>query len=102
MNEIIKNNLNAILTLCLKYRVSKLYAFGSAVRGNFTPDSDIDLLYSFDKISVAEYADNLYNFKCELEQIFERKVDMVNEKYLSNPYFIKSLNNSKTLLYERI
>ncbi len=101
MNDIIKNNLSTILSLCRKYKVSKLYAFGSAVRGNFTVESDIDLLYRFENINVADYADNLYNFKCELEQTFQRKVDMVNEKYLTNPYFIKSLNNSKILLYER-
>ena len=36
----------------------------------------------------------------EFENLFQRPVDLVTDKSLSNPYFINSVNQTKTLLYE--
>ena len=46
-----------------------------------------------------DYADNYFNVADKFEQIFQRSVDLITDKSLSNPYFINSLNQTKTLLY---
>jgi len=46
-----------------------------------------------------DYADTYFELAEELEKIFKRPIDLATEKSLSNPYFIESINKSKTLLY---
>ncbi|GEM_PF-101490 len=99
MQEIIKNNISKIIKICRKYKISKLYVFGSVLNNNFTSESDIDFLYQFSKIKFVDYSDNFDNFKQELENSLQRKVDLVCEKYLSNQYFIENVNKTKILLF---
>lgn len=91
-----------VISLCDKYKVKHLYLFGSATTDNFRPDSDIDLLVTFNtEIPLLEYGDNYFDFKYELEDLFQRKVDLVTERSLTNPYLIESINKNKQLIYER-
>jgi len=100
MNEINKYKLG-VTTLCNKYKVKSLYAFGSVLTNKFKKDSDVDFLVSFlPFMDYADYADNYFDFADELEKLFNRKVDLVTEESLSNPYLIKSVNKSKQLVYE--
>ncbi len=85
--------------LCVKYRVSKLYAFGSVVKGNFTKDSDIDLIVKFERVPLENYADNYFAFKYSLEEMFRRKVDLLEEQAIKNPFFKKSVEKTKHLIY---
>lgn len=90
------------LLLCQKYKAQQVYLFGSATSDNFHADSDIDLLVKFSEdIPLLDYGDNYFDFKYALEDLFHRKVDLVTERSLSNPYLIKSINKNKKLLYER-
>ncbi|MCK5847392.1 MAG: nucleotidyltransferase domain-containing protein [Bacteroidales bacterium] len=100
MNEIITTNLKQINALCNKYNVNTLFAFGSVMTPDFNNESDIDLLISFNKIhDYGEYADNYFLLIEKLEKLFNRSVDLVTEKSMANPYFIKSVNKTKTLIY---
>ena len=76
-----------------------MYAFGSATTTDFNEASDIDLLISFKDIPFDQYTDNYFNLHEELERLFKRKVDLLTERALSNPYFIRSIENTKQLLY---
>lgn len=86
--------------LCKNYRVQSLYAFGSVLRQDFSAKSDIDFLVNFQKMELLEYSDNYFDFLFALEKIFNRKIDLITEKSLKNPYFIKKLNKTKQLIYE--
>lgn len=89
-----------IQALCKKYGVKTLYAFGSVLTKEFNDKSDIDFLYTFeDNIPASNYADNLFSFIYDLENLLERKVDMVGEKYLKNKYFIEELSKTKQPIY---
>ena len=88
-----------IISLCIKYEVKTMYLFGSATTANFNDDSDIDILISFKDIPFDRYSNNYFNLHAELEHLFGRKVDLVTERSLSNPYFIKSIEKTKELLY---
>ena len=100
MIDILKNNIELIEKLCKKHRIKSLYAFGSVLNERFTDDSDIDLYVSFENMNFVEYADNYFETAEDFEKLFKRKVDLITNKSLSNPYFIQSLNESKKVLYE--
>ena len=99
MHFLINENMNQIRQLCIEHNVKGLFAFGSIVRGTFSEDSDIDLLVSFTPMDYGDYADNYFILADKFEALFNRPVDLITEKSLSNPYFIKSLNKTKTKLY---
>lgn len=89
-----------IESLCKAHKVQTLYAFGSVLNEGFNEESDIDFLVNFQEIAVLEYADNYFDLLFALQKIFNRKVDLVTEKSLKNPYFIAEINKTKQLIYE--
>lgn len=99
MKDIIKKNIESIHLLCEKFGVETMHLFGSAVSDDFNEESDFDILISFKEMSFESYADNFFALHTSLEKLLGRKVDLVTEKSLSNPYFIQSIENSKHLLY---
>jgi predicted nucleotidyltransferase len=101
MNKLIKNRINDVVALCEKLSVEKLWIFGSVISTNFNQQSDIDFLVSFEELNIEDYAENYFILAENLEEIFERNVDLVTVKSLSNPYFIKEVNKSKELIYDR-
>ena len=76
-----------------------MYLFGSAVTSDFSQSSDIDILISFKDISFEKYTDNYFELHNTLVKLFQRKVDLITERSLSNPYFIVSIEKPKQLLY---
>jgi len=97
--DILDKNIEKITKLCNKYRVLKLYIFGSAVNNKFNKDSDIDLLVTFDTVNVNDYADNYFGFKFSLEDLFGRKIDLLEEKAIRNPFLKQSIDITKKLIY---
>jgi len=100
MNKILIDNIDNLKALCIKYNVKSLHAFGSVCTENFDENSDIDLLVSFNPMDYGDYADSYFELTEEFEKILNRSVDLVTDKSLGNPYFIKSLNKTKTPIYE--
>jgi predicted nucleotidyltransferase len=101
MQRILTEKKNDLKRLCELLSVKRLYAFGSVVSGEFRHDSDIDFLISFaENLTPEEYADNYFSLHYKLRELFNREIDIVTERTLSNPYFIESVNESKELVYE--
>ena len=73
--------------LCVSHKVKSLYAFGSVLTDDFNSNSDIDLIVDFKEIDVVDYADNYFDLKFSLQDIFNRSVDLLEEQALKNPYF---------------
>ena len=88
-----------IAALCSRHKVEKMYLFGASLTNRFNSDSDIDLLVDFKKEEISDYFDNFFEHKYALESLFGRSVDLVEEKNVRNPYFKKSIDNSKALIY---
>ncbi len=100
MEKLILDNIEKIKALCATYHVKTLFAFGSVCSDKFNDQSDIDLLVSFQTMEYGDYADSYFDLADQFESLFHRPVDLVTDKSLSNPYFIETVNQSKTLLYE--
>jgi predicted nucleotidyltransferase len=50
-------------------------------------------------LDVLDYGDNYYDLKFSLENIFNRSVDLLEEKAIKNPFFRKTINQKKQLIY---
>ena len=96
---LIDQNIESLKRLCNIYNVDKMYLFGSALTSNFTKESDIDFLVKFKSIELSEYFENYMNFKENLESLFGREIDLLEEQTLKNPILINSINKSKELVY---
>jgi len=99
MNKILSNHIEELRELCINYKVKSMHAFGSVCTDRFNENSDIDFLISFDNIPIEQYTDNYFDLHYKLQDLFNRKIDLVTEKSLSNPFFIKSLEQTKQLIY---
>lgn len=94
-----KNNIDEIKNKCRLYNVKNLYLFGSATRDDFNSESDIDLLVDFENISPEDYFEYYYNLKDFLSNYFQRDIDLLEFRALTNPYLIEGINNNKILIY---
>jgi hypothetical protein len=99
--NIIESNKEKLSQLCEKRRVKKLYLFGSVLTEKFNKASDIDMLVQFYQIELIDYLDNYMGFKEELEELFDRPIDLVENQAIRNPIFRKVIEREKKLIYER-
>jgi hypothetical protein len=97
--SIIDQNIEIIRDLCTKHKVSKLFVFGSVLSRKFKKNSDIDLLVDFRDVDLYDYADNYFDLKESLENLFKRDVDLLEDKAIKNPYLRQSIDDSKQLIY---
>jgi uncharacterized protein len=73
---------DAIAEFCRRHHIRKLALFGSVLRDDFRPDSDIDVLVEFEPGHVLGFA--ILDMEEELSRLFEgHKVDIIQEKYLN-------------------
>ncbi len=68
-----------IARFCHRWKVAELALFGSALREDFSPDSDVDVLVSFAPDARWSLFD-LVSMQHELESILGRKVDLVERR----------------------
>jgi hypothetical protein len=86
--------------LCKRYHVKRLELFGSAATGDFKPEtSDLDFLVEFHATKEMNAADRYFGLLEALRSLFQRKVDLVMARAMHNPYFIREVNKSRTMLY---
>lgn len=82
-----------------EYDVERAYLFGSAAKGTMTDKSDIDFIIKFpDNMHYTTYADNYFALADALETLLNKKVELVTEKTLKNPYLIQVINQHKVQL----
>lgn len=88
-----------IKALCRKYRVKTLSVFGSVLTPRFNQHSDVDLVVDFNDIDPADYADNYLSLKRELENLFQREVDLIEGNGIKNSIFRNNVNRTKQVIY---
>ena len=100
IQPLLLENLPQIRQILTQHRVKSAHAFGSVCTDRFSADSDIDLLISFKKIPFGQYAENFWSLEEALNNLLQREVEIVIEKNLRNPFFIKVMNKTKTPIYK--
>lgn len=91
--------LSKIRESCKKFRVKKLEVFGSLARGDFRDDSDVDFLVEFEDLFEPNISDKYFGLLEELENLCQRKVDLVEATSITNPFFKQSIERNRTLIY---
>ena len=87
-----------IAEFCKRWSINEFALFGSVLRADFRPDSDVDVLVSIDpraKIGLFEIAE----MGIELEDMFKRPVDLVEKEGLRNPYRRSEILNTARVIY---
>ena len=79
--------------------VKRAYLFGSAARGEQTPDSDIDILVELDYAQGADYF-RFLDMQEQLSQLLDTPVDLVSANGLS-PFIKPYIDREKLLIYEK-
>jgi len=101
IKELIKTNEHDFESLCKEHKVKSMFAFGSSVTDKFDiENSDIDLLVFIDEPDPLEMGEKILSLWDKLELFFKRKVDLLTNPNIRNPYLKQSVDESKVLIYE--
>jgi predicted nucleotidyltransferase len=87
-----------IKEFCRKWKIRQFSLFGSVLREDFGPDSDVDVLVSFHPDSTWDLLD-LVDMRDELMSLFGREVDLVEEEGLRNPFRRSHILSTRQVLY---
>ena len=88
-----------IADFCRRNHISKLALFGSVLRSDFRPDSDIDVLVEFEPGIQGSGLGTYFGLKDELEALFARPVDLVMPSAVRNPYVRAEIDRSREVVY---
>ncbi|MGE9296065.1 MAG: nucleotidyltransferase family protein [Puniceicoccales bacterium] len=96
---IVDERAHEIAAACERFRVRRLYVFGSILSEEFSATSDVDFTVEFG----AGYAEGsfvqYFGFKEMLESILGRPVDLVCYSAIRNPIFRSEIDREKKLMY---
>ena len=96
-----KNKIGLKNVLQKNSAVKRFYLFGSILTTHFdTSTSDIDVLVETENIPPEEKGEQLMILWEELEKLFARKVDLLTENTLRNPYLIQEIRRTRKLIYD--
>jgi predicted nucleotidyltransferase len=101
IKDLIKNRESDFKGLCQNHSVKSLFAFGSSVTDEFDFNkSDIDLIVEIDEPDPLLRGEKILSLWDKLEVFFKKKVDLLSNPNIRNPYLRQSINESKILIYD--
>jgi uncharacterized protein len=98
MNAKVKLDHDVLAEFCRRWRIRELSIFGSALRDDFNPKSDLDFLVSFEPGTPLDI-DRLLDMKEELESHFGRPVDLVEKEAMRNPWRRHEILTTREVIY---
>ncbi len=99
LNKAIKDRLAAIRGECVRLGVRELALFGSVLREDFGPESDIDVLVDFSPHADLTPFEQYFELKERLEALLGRPVDLVTRPSLRNPVFRQAVEQSRLTVH---
>lgn len=101
LTTLIKERYSEFVDLCRVHKVDKMYAFGSSITDHFDPEtSDIDVVVKIDIDDPVDRGEILLSLWDKLEALFNRKVDLLTDDSIRNPYLKSNINRTKRLIYD--
>lgn len=94
----IKIDVQRIAEFCRRWKIKELALFGSVLREDYRPDSDLDVLVSFAPGGGVSF-DNRVEMQDELAGIFGRQVDLVEREAIRNPFRRHHILTTKEVVY---
>ncbi len=93
--------MDAIRDFCKRWKIREFALFGSVLRDDFRPDSDVDVLVRFSDDAEWSLLDHA-GMQEELKEVFGRKVDVVNRRSIEaskNPYRRREILSTAQVVY---
>jgi len=101
VRELIKKRIDELSAICERRGVVRLWLFGSAASDDFNAEtSDLDFLVEFRVMPPGAKADSFFGLQEDLQILFGMPVDLVEPGPIRNPYFLKSVEQTRVKLYE--
>ena len=101
MNPIIDLHRHSLAEQCRRFGVRRLEVFGSAARSDFDfAKSDVDFIVSFADKTPGTYADRYLDFAAAIERLLGRKIDLLTERCIRNPYFRREVEAARQIVYD--
>ena len=93
---------NGLANICINNQaIKKLYVFGSALTSHFNEEtSDIDVLVETTNLLPEEKGASLMILWDSLEVLFNRKIDLLTEDSLTNPFLKKEIEQTRKRIYD--
>lgn len=96
---LVAERMDRLHKICERYRVERLYLFGSAANGEMRPSGNVDFLVEF-----REERDRSRNrhleMVLELDDLFGMEVGLADYQAIQNPYFREEVEETRKLIYE--
>jgi predicted nucleotidyltransferase len=100
MIPLIQNKSKEIQSTCKQLNVTELYLYGSALTPNFNESSDLDFAVSFHaKLSPIEQGTAFFSLIDALENLFNKKIDLLSCRVIKNPIFKEEIDRTKISVY---
>lgn len=90
--------LGVIEGFCRRWRIEEMALFGSVLRDDFSPESDVDILVTFSSDAQLSLLD-FVEMKEELEETLHRQVDLVSRGGLRNPFRRHEILSTRQIVY---
>ncbi len=101
MSSVLEKNKDKLAEECRRFGVRRLEVFGSAAGSDFNPaKSDFDFIVSFTDKTPGTYADRYFDFAVAVERLLGRKVDLLTERCIRNPYFRREVEAARQIVYD--
>ncbi len=96
----VEERMDDLKRLCIRHGVQRLDLFGSASTDRYDAgESDLDFVVEFGPEVLPTYADAYFGLLESLERLFGKPVDLVIGSAIRNPYFLESVEKTRTPVY---
>ncbi len=92
-------HIDQIKMLCVTNNVKTLFALGSVTTDNLHNDSDIDFVVDIADNDPFSYTEKYFSLKSQLEQLFKRQIDLLEQKAIKNQFLMENIDQIKVLIY---
>lgn len=100
MVDVLVNKRQLIADACIRFGVSHLHVFGSALNDEFRPgESDLDLLVEFRPMDPHELVDAYFGLLDELRGVLAVEIDLVMVDAVKNRFIAADIERTKQVLY---
>lgn len=99
--SLIEEKHEELVALCRRFGVERLALFGSGARGDSSDSSDLDFCVVFGPLPPGQRGKAYLGLIVALEELFERRVDLVVESAVQNPYSRQELAETAQVVYDR-
>ena len=87
-----------LVEFCRKWRVAEFSHFGSILRDDFRPESDVDVFVAFEP-GCSPALEEWLDVRDELGDIFGREIDLIERRRVTNPFYRNEILTNRRVIY---